>query len=314
MTAGAADVREGMGTGISLEVFGPNAEEAMEAAWREAKRLESLFSRYLEGSDVWRLNRAAGGEPISVSRETFHVLRRALVFSRVSGGCFDATVAPLSDLWDFRRAVVPDGDAVARARRFVDWQSLSLYPLRRAARLMKPGQALDLGGIAKGYAGDALIALFRRRGVRSALINFGGGVSALGAKPDGTPWRVGIRHPREDGLIGAVKVNDGAVVTSGDYERCFFEGGRRYHHLIDPRAGVPADSGLVSVTIYAYRGLDADALSTAAFVAGLDSGLTLIRRVRGAGAVLIDRNLRVYVTGNLAARFERAGTLDFSLV
>jgi thiamine biosynthesis lipoprotein len=118
---------------------------------------------------------------------------------------------------------------------------------------------------------------------------------------------VGVRHPRKDGLIGAVKVEGCAVVTSGDYERCFFAGGRRYHHLIDPRTGCPACSGLVSVTVVAPSGLDADALSTAAFVGGLERGAEWVGRTPGAGAVFIDERLRVYVTRNLAPCFEGAG-------
>jgi thiamine biosynthesis lipoprotein len=231
------------------------------------------------------------------------VLRRAAAFSEMTGGCFDATVAPLMDAWDFRRGAVPGEDEIARASSLVDYRGLTLYRMRHAAALKRLGQAIDLGGIAKGYAGDLMMDVFRRHGVRSALSNFGGGVSALGARPDGSPWRVGIRHPRAEGLIGAVSVEGSAVVTSGDYERCFFAGGRRYHHLIDPRTGRPAASGLISVTVVAPSGLTADALSTALFVAGLERGLKWIGRTRGAGAVLIDEGMRVFVTRDLSSRF-----------
>ena len=305
-TGGAAATHEGMGTAIAHQAHGGRWGEALKAAELEAKRLEGLFSRFREGSDVWRINRAAGGEAVIVAPETMEVLMRAAAFSRLTEGSFDATIAPLSDAWDHRREVVPDEGEIARARALADWRDLTLSRLRRTAALARPGQAIDLGGIAKGYAGDHLMKLFRRHGVRSALSNFGGGVSALGARPDGSPWRVGIRHPRGEGLIGAVAVKGGAVVTSGDYERCFFAEGRRFHHLIDPRTGRPAESGLVSVTVVAPSGLAADALSTAAFVAGMERGLKWIGRTRGVGAVLIDEGLRVFVTGNLAPRFEGA--------
>jgi thiamine biosynthesis lipoprotein len=215
---------------------------------------------------------------------------------------------------DFTLAEDALQDAVTRARHLADWRALRLHGLRRAARLSRPGQAVDLGGIAKGFAGDALMGVFRRHGVRSAFVNFGGGVSVLGARPDGAPWRVGVRHPREEGLIGALQVTECAVVTSGDYERCFFAGGRRYHHLIDPRTGYPADSGLISVTVVADSGITADALSTAAFIAGPDAGLRLIGRVKGAGAVLIDGRMRAFVTRNLAERFVSAGELETVIV
>lgn len=303
---GETAAHHGMGTAISHKAYGCRAKEALEAARLEVERLELLFSRFREGGDVWRINRAAGGAPVAVAPETFAVLERATEFSQLTDGCFDVTVAPLSDAWDFRRASAPDEDEIARARALVDYRDLTLDRKRRAAGLARPGQAIDLGGIAKGFAGDLLMEVFRRHGVRSALSNFGGGVSALGARPDGSPWRVGIRHPRGEGLIGAVSVRDGAVVTSGDYERCFFAGGRRYHHLIDFRTGRPAASGLISVTVVAGSGLTADALSTAAFVAGLERGLAWIARARGAGAVLIDEGMRVFVTRNIASRFSGA--------
>lgn len=303
LSGGAVASHEGMGTAITHQAHGGRAEEALKAAKLEARRLEGLFSRFREGSDVWRINRAAGGEAVNVAPETMEVLRRAEAFSRLTEGCFDPTVAPLSDAWDFRRAVVPGEDEIGRARALVDYRGLTLHRLRRTAALKRPGQAIDLGGIAKGFAGDLLMDVFRRHGVRSALSNFGGGVSALGSRPDGSPWRVGIRHPRGEGLIGAVSVAGDAVVTSGDYERCFFAEGKRYHHLIDPRTGRPAASGLISVTVVAPSGLAADALSTALFVAGFERGLAWVGRTRGAGAVLIDEGLRVFVTKNLASRF-----------
>jgi thiamine biosynthesis lipoprotein len=306
LTGGMAAAHEGMGTAISHQAHGGRAQEALEAAKAEAWRLEGLFSRFREDSDVWRINRAAGGEAVSIAPETMAVLRRAAAFSRLTEGCFDATVALLSDAWDHRRAAVPGEDEVARARSLVDYRDLTLYGMRCAASLKRPGQAIDLGGIAKGFAGDRMMDVFRRHGVRSALSNFGGGVSALGARPDGSPWRVGIRHPRGEGLIGAVSVEGGAVVTSGDYERCFFAEGRRYHHLIDPRTGRPAASGLISATVVAPSGLTADALSTALFVAGLEKGLKWIVCAGGAGAVVIDEGMRVFVTRNLAPRFEGA--------
>jgi len=311
---GASAAHEGMGTAISHQAHGGRWQEALEAARLEAMRLEGLFSRFREGSDVWRLNRAAGGEMVAVAQETFRVLERASEFSRLTEGYFDVTVAPLSDAWDYRRALAPGEDEIARARALVDARGLVLDRRKRAARLARPGQAIDLGGIAKGFAGDLLMELFRRYGVRSALSNFGGGVSALGARPDGSPWRVGIRHPRGEGLIGAVSVENGAVVTSGDYERCFFSGGKRYHHLIDPRTGRPAANGLISVTVVASSGLTADALSTAAFVAGLERGLRWIGRTRGAGAVLIDEGMRVFITKNLAKRFTGADGVKATVV
>ncbi|MDD4080747.1 MAG: FAD:protein FMN transferase, partial [Eubacteriales bacterium] len=160
-------------------------------------------------------------------------------------------------------------------------------------------------GIAKGYTADCLIGIFRGYGCVSACTNLGGDVAVLGRRPDGGPWRVGIRHPRREGcLLGAVMAEDCAVVTSGDYARFFVDaGGRRCHHLIDPRTGYPADSGLVSVTVAAPGAVAADALSTALFVAGLEEGKELIKEFVGTDAVFMDINGAVFLTDGMVGRF-----------
>ena len=162
-----------------------------------------------------------------------------------------------------------------------------------------------MGGIGKGFASDRFMEIFQEYGVVSAFSNIGGNVSTLGSKPDGSPWRVGIRHPRLNGLIGAVEVTGKAVVTSGDYERYFFgKDGRRFHHILNPITGYPAESGLLSATVVAKSAVTADALSTAVFIAGIGKGLALLEKYPMADAVLVDEKLRVYVTQGLRRNFQ----------
>jgi len=168
------------------------------------------------------------------------------------------------------------------------------------------GQSIDLGGIGKGYAGDRVLEIFRGFGVTSAYSNLGGNVVSLGTKPDGSPWRIGIQHPRqEERLIGVVSVAGQSVVTSGDYQRyAVGHNGKRYHHILNPLTGYPAESGLVSVTIIAEKSMAADALSTAVFVAGMDKGLELLKNYPQVEAVLVDSKIEVFITRGLKDRFQ----------
>ena len=189
----------------------------------------------------------------------------------------------------------------------VNYSDLVLDPQAGTAMLRKAGQSVDLGGIGKGFASDRFMQIFQEQGILSAFSNIGGNVSTLGNKPDGRPWRVGLRHPRDIGLLGAVEVTGKAVVTSGDYERFFIDRqGRRFHHILNPLTGYPAESGLVSVSVIADNAMTADALSTAVFVAGLEKGLGLIGQYPQAEAVLVNTELMVYVTRGLRKCFQTA--------
>ena len=304
--AAAEAAHSGMGTQMAHRAFGPNAEKALRAVEAEAGRLERLLSRFLPESEIGRINRSAGIRSEPVGPETFAVLLCAKRCSVLSRGLFDPTVGPLVDLWDYKHALEPPAENRIRAAlRLVGFRDLELDPVRRTAGLKKPGQSLDLGGIGKGFASDRFMELFREYGVASAFSNIGGNVSTLGGRPDGSPWRVGIRHPRRDGLIGAVAMTGKAVVTSGDYERYFFDRqGRRFHHILNPLTGYPAQAGLVSVTVVADSAMTADALSTAVFVAGPEKGPALMENYPGTEAVLVDAALRVSVTRGLRHCFQ----------
>jgi len=304
----AQSEKYGMGTVIANKVFGEQAEEALQAALKEIGRLEGILSRFARGSEISRINRAAGIRCEKVGRETYDVLSQAIYFSECCHGCFDVTIGPLVCLWaDARKSSEPPDEAdIERLLPLVDHNSLVMNPDRVTVGLKRADQSIDLGGVGKGYAADKVLDVFRSFGISSAFTNFGGNVAAMGAKPDGSPWHIGIRHPRkENSLIGAISVVDRSVVTSGDYQRYFIgKDGKRYHHILAPNTGYPAESGLISATVVAGSSAAADALSTAIFVAGMQQGVGFLGAFPGAEAIFVGHDLSVYATKGLQGSFQ----------
>jgi len=303
----AQTTHSAMGTVMTHRVFGEYAEECLAAVCEEVRHLEGLLSRFLSESEISRINRSAGIESEPVSFSTYQVLAKAVEFSRNCPGRFDVTIAPLVALWHIARETLaqPPESAIQQALPLVDYRALVLDPGQMTAGLRHAGQSIDLGGIGKGYAGDRILEVFKQYGVLSAYSNLGGNVVTFGAKPDGTPWRVGIQHPRrQDSLIGSVSVAGHTVVTSGDYQRCYTDRqGKNRHHILNPATGYPAESGLVSVSIVSQNSLAADALSTTLFVAGMEKGLESLKKFPHTEAIFVDAGLRVYITPGLRYRF-----------
>ena len=299
-----------MGTVMTHKAFGTHAEEALSAVRREISRMEERLSCFLPDSEIGRVNGSAGIKSAKVSRQTHDVLAQAVDFSRSFPGCFDVTIGPLVSLWKIGQgsSAQPDEASIQRALPLVNYRDLILNPRKRTAGLRNAGQSIDLGGIGKGVAGDRIVEVFKRFGISSAYSNLGGNVVTVGAKPDGSPWQIGIQHPREQNLlIGSVSVLGETVVTSGDYQRCFLDSrGKRHHHILDPTTGYPAESGLISVSIVTDRAVAADPLSTIVFVAGMEKGLSYLRRFPQTEAILVDSDLHVYVTPGLRSRFQAA--------
>lgn len=297
-----------MGTIITCKVFGEQAEGSVQAAFGEIGRLESILSRFVRDSDISRINSSAGIRCEKVGSETYEVLSQAIEFSKCCHGCFDVTIGPLVRLWgESGKKSEPPGEAdIERALPLVGHNALLLDPREMTAGLERKGQSVDLGGVGKGYAADKVLGVFGNYGVSSAFVNLGGNVATMGTKPDGSPWHIGIRHPREENsLIGVVSVAGRSVVTSGDYQRYFIgRDGKRYHHILDPNTGYPAESGLVSVTVAAGSSAAADALSTALFVAGLQKGVGFLGSFPGTEAVFVGQDLSVYATKGLQGSFQ----------
>ncbi len=307
-----------MGTVMSHKAFGLLAEDSLAAVCREVARLEELLSRFLPDSDISRVNAAAGTKSVKISPDTYELLSRAIEFSRSFPGCFEATIAPLVTLWHAGKESLaePDESSIRQALPLVNDRDVTLNPRQMTAGLRSRGQGIDLGGIGKGFAGDKILEVLRKYGISSAYSNLGGNVVTLGTKPDGSPWHIGIQHPRQEGrLLGSVSVVNETVVTSGDYQRYFTDGqGKRHHHILDPTTGYPAQAGLISVTVIAEKSVDADALATILFVAGMEKGPAFLRSMPQAEAILVDSTLNVYVTRGLRSRYQAAKGIAVTLL
>jgi FAD:protein FMN transferase len=288
-----------MGTMFQVSVAGVEeqaARAAISAALDAVAEVEARLSPHRDTSEVSRLNAAAGGDPVPISAETVEVLQLARQISERSEGAFDVTFAALSPVWRSLRATpptLPSDEAVAAARALVDYRQLVVDARARTASLQRPSMRLDLGGIGKGHGIDRAGAVLEARGIQNYIVGGGGDLLVRGSK-QGTPWRLGIQHPRRrGGLIGTlVFTRDQAVVTSGDYERFVEIDGRRYHHILDPRTGHPV-SHTVSVTLTAPNATLADALSTAVFVLGPRAGMALVERTDDVEALIIDAEMNI---------------------
>lgn len=270
--------------------------QVLQDALQECGRYEALLSRTIEGSDVWNINHAQG-KPVTVSDDTLEILECARQVSTLSGGLFDVTIAPVSTLWDFTSgaAVLPEAEAIAEAARLVD---ISKLTIEGNAVTLPEGMMIDLGGIAKGYIADAVKGYLEQRGVKSAILSFGGNIVAIGKKPDGKPWKVGIQDidkPTGEYMLVARNFG-GSTVTSGIYERGFDLDGVRYHHILDPNTGWPVQNELASVTIFSESSMWGDALATGAFALGTEKGAELIEGLEDIEAVFIARDRSVTYT------------------
>lgn len=264
-----------------------HAEDAIAAAYQEIERIEKRLSRYQPDSQISVINQHAGEDKaVQVDREVAGIVRRALTYADATRGLFDVTLGPVIDLWgigtDHER--VPEAGEVQTALRKVAYQAVSVQ--EQQVRLHKAGMIIDLGGIAKGYAIDRAMAVLQQHDLQHVLINAGGDIRGIGKRADGTPWRIGIQHPRESGIMGVVELQHAAIVTSGDYERFFEREQTRYHHIFDPQTGMPA-RGCQSVTTVAPTAEAADVFATAVFVMGPEQGLAFIEnRVELEGMII----------------------------
>lgn len=263
-------------TVVTVTAYAP--QDTVDATLKICADYEALFSKTVEGSDVWNLNHA-DGKPVEVNPETAALLRLAIEIGEGSDGAFDVTIAPVSALWDFAAndPAVPDADALHASAALVDYRNVVIDG---NTVTLRNGAQIDLGGIAKGYIADRVAEYLRDQGVASACINMGGNVVTIGTKPDGSLWTVGIRDPNgtADQSEEVLKLGGAAVVTSGNYERFFEIDGVRYHHILDPDTGMPVSNGLASVTIIGTRSDLCDALSTACFVLGEKGSEPLLDR------------------------------------
>lgn len=269
-------------------------------------RYEMLFSRTRPKSEIAQINRA-GGTPVSVDNELLTFIETSLCYCAQTHGLFDITMGKVIELWDFKNGHIPNQNLVNESLRHVDYKKVQVT--KDTVTLEDPCAKIDLGGIAKGYITDALVDFLKSKGVTSGLINLGGNVFALGEKPGGAPWSVGIRMPtpsssqKNPEIFASVGVRDMSVVTSGVYERAFSHNNQLYHHILDPKTGFPAKTNLISATIIAKTSLDADGYTTALILMGLDNALDFVENNPNIEAIFVSTDGSAYTTTGVEKNF-----------
>ena len=265
------------------------AERAMEKAFEEISRVEGVFSVFKADSEISKINRLMPGRHLKISGEVSGLIEKSIECNKKTHGAFDITVKPLVDLWRAAKdsGRLPDDAAVKAALAKVGSQYIALDRAAGTISFKMPGMAVDLGGVAKGYATDRAVAVLGENGIENAIVNAGGDMYCLGRRSAKVEWNAGIRHPRKkDGVLFRLKLQDKAVDTSGDYEKYFILNGRRYSHIIDPRTGMPVGDEVVSATVVARDSTTADMLATALCVLGRE-GLETVKSAGGPEALII---------------------------
>lgn len=298
-------------TVIQITLYDTEDEGILDGCFALAEKYESLFSATKEGSDVWKINHGKG-ETVTVSEETVKLLIHAADWANTTEGAIDFTIRPVSALWNFGsegNAQVPDESAIKEALSHVSHENIrfgtapsdetgeSVY---RTVTLTDPEAAVDLGFIAKGYIADKMKEYLLSQDIESACISLGGNVLTIGEKPDGSPFRVGIQEPfaKTGKTLDTVEIMDTSVVTSGIYERCFYEDGVLYHHILNTATGYPVENELAGVTIICPSSSKADALSTACLCLGVEKGRKLLDAEKDVAYLLVTRNGTQYASEN----------------
>lgn len=306
-----------LNTAVQITIYDSQDKALLDDCLALCDKYELVFSRTNEKSELYKLNHRkdtsdkdpnADGQttpyPVSGTADTWHIsedlaslLSQGLSITRESDGAFDIAIAPLTSLWDFTAEdpKVPDDAAIQKALPLCSSDGVTIDG--QDITLPSDDIQFDVGAIAKGYIADRMKDLLVKKGVKSAIINLGGNVLCIGSKPDGTPFKVGIQKPFADRneTEAVMDITGKSVVSSGIYERCFKQGGKLYHHILNPQTGYPYDNGLISVTIISDQSVDGDALSTTCFALGLEDGLKFAEK-KGVQAVFITEDYELHYT------------------
>lgn len=302
-----------MDTSVSLRATGEEAKEAVDEGFERLAVLDKLAGQN-EDSDVSRINAAAGKDYVKVDPAIYEMIEYAKDYSAKSQGEWDITIGVMTDLWHIGNADqhVPSPEEVSQALMKVNYKDILLRSEDHSVMLAKSGMAIDLGGVAKGYAVDEIRKIYEKHHIESGLINLGASsMYAVGKTTKGKPWNIGIKHPRSDNnqdFLGIVAIENQALSTSGDYERYFIQDGVRYHHIFDPRTGYPARSGVMSDSIIIdgsvpHAGILSDMLTTIVFVLGPQKGLDLVHSMEGVDCEITGTDNAIYMTPGFRDHF-----------
>lgn len=288
-------------TVISISLYDSKDTTLLDDCFSLADSYEKMFSKTVEGSDIWKINHSAGS-PVGVTEETAFLLQKALDYAALTEGVVDPTIGSVSELWNFSENTtgeLPNPQELEEALTHVNYKNISISDLD--VTLSDKKTKLDLGFIAKGYIADRMKEYLLSKGVKSALINLGGNVLVIGEKPDKTPFRLGVQKPfaPEGTPLTTIPVIDCSVVSSGNYERYFDKDGKIYHHILDSKTGYPIWNNLSEVTILSNSSTDGDALSTACFALGLEKGMALIESLEEIEAIFVETDYTLHYTSGL---------------
>lgn len=293
-----------MGTRVEVQLWHDDdaaAARLISDAMAELDRIEDSMSTYRFDSEITHINNTAAEKPVVVGAELFDLIARALQLSVKTNGAFDITYDGVGQLYDYRTNARPSEAEIERRLSTMNYRHVQLNQETSQIRYTQPGVRINLGGIAKGYAVESVIALLRKAGVQHAMASAGGDTRLLGKRGE-KPWIVGVRDPdREDGFVTRLALDNEAVSTSGDYERFFIEDGVRYHHILNPSTGKSAGD-VRSVTVIGPDATMTDGLSTSVFVLGPTAGLALIESLEGYETVIVDKEHRVVFSTGLDPR------------
>lgn len=281
-----------MGSVFDISVVASDSVQANVAIDRgveEISRIENLISEWRPETQISQVNKNAGIQPVRVDREVFDLTKRAIAYSKMSGGAFDISIAAMDKLWryDGSMTAMPAPDAVQKSVAKVGYEYVILDSLNSTIYLSRPGMKIGFGSIGKGYAADKCRELLKGSGITGGIVNASGDLSAWGEQPRRKPWAIGINNPFKAGrMVKVLKIHTGAVATSGSYEKYAEIGGKRYSHIINPKTGYPS-TGLTSVTISGPSAEFANALSTSIMVIGVKKGIELVKRFPDYSYVLL---------------------------
>ncbi|RXM58040.1 FAD:protein FMN transferase [Clostridium tetani] len=293
---------------IQLKVYGKNSEKATNEAMDAISDIDDIMSPTKPTSDVVKINNNAGKDFVKINENTLEVIKTSIKYSKLSKGSFDITVGPLVKLWGIgtENARVPSKEEINTTLKLINYENVLIDEKNKSIKLKSPKEAIDLGGIAKGFAGDKAREILENKGIKSAYLNLGGNIVTIGNKTDGTPWNIGIQDPLSDRgeYFGIVRVSNKSVVSSGNYERFFIKDNKRYHHILNTKTGYPSESGILSSTIISDKSIDGDALSTITFILGLEKSMEIIENIDGVDAIFVTTDKKVHTTSNIAKDFK----------
>ena len=281
---------------ITITVYNDNHIVFLDECFSIAEKYENLLSKTVETSDIYKINHS-NQKPTVVDSETIYLLEKALEYAKITNGVIDPTILPLSDLWNFgENNTVPLSKDIASSLSYVGYENVIIDKETNSVILNHPNAGIDLGFIAKGYIADKMKEYLLSNGVESALINLGGNILTIGNKPDGSPYVLGIQEPFSDGQssIPNVSIRDKSLVTSGVYERYFYENDILYHHILDTKTGYPIDNNIWGVTILSDSSMEGDAYSTICLCLGLEDGMKLIEKTEGLEALFITNDMELH--------------------